>query len=159
MTQPDLNDAEPLMAVTDVSVHYQVRNEAGERVSLRAVDGVSFEVRRGQTVGLVGESRCGKSTLGRALVQVENLASGSIYLGGVKVSGLPEREMLQHRRRLQMIFQNPQASLNPRWKIGRSVQEPLRVHETKSVDEQRASVLSLLDRVGLSGEIVEGSDT
>jgi oligopeptide/dipeptide ABC transporter ATP-binding protein len=143
------------MTVNDIKVHYEVRNEAGERVPLKAVDGVTFEVHRGQTVGIVGESGCGKSTLGRALVHIEELAGGSIQLGGVQISDLSEREMLQYRRQLQMIFQNPQASLNPRWKIGRSVQEPLRVHDNKSPEEQRASVLEQLDRVGLPYDIVD----
>lgn len=146
-------DARPLLAVEDVSVEYMVRSDTGRRVPLRAVDGVSLTVERGKTIGVVGESGCGKSTLGRALVQVERLASGSVSLDGVVLTELSEREMLPHRRRLQMIFQNPQASLNPRWTIRRSVEEPLRVHGIAGGDERRELVLELLGKVGLSESV------
>ena len=106
-------------------------------------------MRRGQTVGIVGESGCGKSTLGRAIVRIERLSSGSIELDGTVISDLAEKDLTPLRRRMQMVFQDCQSSLNPRWSVGRSVVEPLRVHRLIESSARAVSVAELLDRVGL----------
>ena len=155
MIASQTESTDPLLRVENARVQYQVRDDSGRRVPLTAVDDVSFEVAAGETVGLVGESGCGKSTLGRAIVRVQELASGSIYLGGTDISHLKERELSPHRRRLQMVFQNPQASLNPRWPIHRSVAEPLRVHGTVAGADRRQVVVDLLDRVGLGSGVAD----
>ena len=138
-----------MLRVLAASVHYAVRDRSGKSASLHAVEKVSFDVRRGQTVGIVGESGCGKSTLGRAIVRIERLSSGSIELDGTVISDLAEKDLTPLRRRMQMVFQDCQSSLNPRWSVGRSVVEPLRVHRLIESSARAVSVAELLDRVGL----------
>lgn len=132
--------------------------ERKPRSLLKAVDGVSFDIRQGETLGLVGESGCGKSTVARLLVGLYRLTSGSITIEGLPVEILSEPAGRDLRRRVQMIFQDPYASLNPRWRVGRIVAEPLEVHGivhedgTTSHDASRigARVDQLLVQVGLS---------
>jgi len=117
---------------------------------VRAVDDVTFSVGRGETLGLVGESGCGKSTVGRALLRLYQPTSGRIVFDGTDITKLGEGDLRPLRRRMQMIFQDPFASLNPRHSIGRLVGEPLRVHGLASSGrEARTRVRELLDRVGL----------
>lgn len=119
------------------------------RTMLRAVDGVSFTINRGETLALVGESGCGKSTVARLLVGLYPLTRGDIRIDGQPISDLkgPSGEAL--RRRLQMIFQDPYASLNPRWRVGRIIAEPLQAHTQMSEPEQQQRVDELLLQVGL----------
>jgi len=119
---------------------------------LQAVDRVSFDVRRAETVGLVGESGCGKSTLGRTIMRLIDPDSGSIHLAGEDISSLSRRRLRPYRRRMQMIFQDPFASLNPRVTVGRLLQEPLDVHEVGTRAERRERVAWLMQRVGLRPE-------
>ncbi|MEI2417458.1 dipeptide ABC transporter ATP-binding protein [Orrella sp. JC864] len=119
------------------------------RVMLRAVDGVSFTIRKGETLALVGESGCGKSTMARLLVGLYGLTRGAIRFDGqplAQMSGPAGRAL---RRRLQMIFQDPYASLNPRWRVGRIIAEPLRAHTDMTPAQQRERVDELLRQVGL----------
>lgn len=120
------------------------------RVQLKAVNGVSFSLRKGETLALVGESGCGKSTVARLLVGLYTPTSGHIEFDGEPISKLHTREGKSLRQRLQMIFQDPYASLNPRWRVARIIAEPLRVHGQMSAAERDARVDELLEQVGLS---------
>ena len=139
-------DAVPLVQIRDARVSFSLRG--GRR--LRAVDGVSLEISRGQTLGLVGESGCGKTTLARAMVRLEFLESGSIHFDGVDVHRATGATLTRLRRAMQMVFQDPTGSLNPRLTVGASVREPLDVHRVGSRRERRERVDAMLSRVGLS---------
>lgn len=119
---------------------------------LRAVDRVSLDVERGQTLALVGESGCGKSTLARAIMGLASVKSGSIKLEGEELTGLSQRELRKYRPAIQMVFQNPYGSLNPRLSVGRIIEEPMMVQSIGTQAERRKRVLDLLDRVGLTSE-------
>jgi len=116
---------------------------------VRAVDDVSFQLRKGETLGLVGESGCGKSTVGRCLLRLIEPTSGEIVFEGQYIVGLPHAQMQKLRREMQIIFQDPYASLNPRMSIRAIVAEPLKIHGIDNCSEQRARVADLLQKVGL----------
>lgn len=134
----------------DVSPPWLERKLAGKpRVMLRAVDGVSFEIKRGETLALVGESGCGKSTVARMLVGLYGLTRGDIRFDGQPLSRMSEPGGRELRKRLQMIFQDPYASLNPRWRVGRIIAEPMLTHTKMTLAERTARVGDLLRQVGL----------
>jgi peptide/nickel transport system ATP-binding protein len=134
----------------DVSPPWLERKLAGKpRVMLRAVDGVSFDIARGETLALVGESGCGKSTVARMLVGLYGLTRGDIRFDGQPLSRMSEPGGRALRKRLQMIFQDPYASLNPRWRVGRIIAEPMLTHTAMTPDERSARVGELLKQVGL----------
>jgi peptide/nickel transport system ATP-binding protein len=144
-----------LLEVTDLVKHFPVKRGLlfdREVDRVRAVDGVSFSVDRGETLGLVGESGSGKSTLSRAVLQLLRPTSGSVRFDGREIAGLSRRQMRPLRPDMQMVFQDPYASLNPRKRIGQIVGEPLRVQDRASGAELRRQVQELLERVGLSPE-------
>lgn len=145
----------PLLSVTDLKKYYPVPPEHlfGAPRSVKAVDGVSFELERGETLGLVGESGCGKSTLGRALVRLEDPTSGSILLNGTDLCALRGEKLRRMRGKFQMIFQDPYGSLNPRMTIFSALEEPLRLHTAQSAGERAESVARLLELVGLNPEL------
>jgi peptide/nickel transport system ATP-binding protein len=148
-------ESEPLIEITDVVKHFPVKRGLlfdREVDRVRAVDGVSFSVRQGETLGLVGESGSGKSTLSRTILQLLAPTSGSIRFEGREIAGLSRRQMRPLRRQIQIVFQDPYASLNPRRRIGQIVGEPLRLQGESSGAELRREVQGLLDRVGLSAE-------
>ncbi|HET9912956.1 MAG TPA: dipeptide ABC transporter ATP-binding protein [Anaerolineales bacterium] len=118
--------------------------------AVHAVDGISFDVRRGETLGLVGESGCGKSTTGRTILQLFRPTSGSVHFDGVDLVNLKGEDLRKMRRKVQMIFQDPYASLNPRMTIGEIVGEPLVVHKVATQKEINERVANLLDLVGLN---------
>jgi oligopeptide transport system ATP-binding protein len=123
--------------------------------SIRAVDGISFEIERGETLGLVGESGCGKTTVGRTILGLYPATSGSIMINGADVRSASHREMQAFRKRNQIIFQDPYASLNPRWTVNAIVSEPLRVHHmVQNENECTERVKELLNLVGLNGQVV-----
>lgn len=117
---------------------------------LKAVDGVSFEVRKGETFALVGESGCGKSTLARLLAGLYPLTQGHIFYEGINMAEMSSAQKKQLQQRMQMIFQDPYASLNPRWRVGRIVAEPLATHTSLSLRAQQDKAAELLEQVGLS---------
>src|SRR5258708_2796222 len=119
---------------------------------VRAVDDVSFEIRRGETLGLVGESGCGKSTVGRALLRLYRPTAGRIVFDGQDITALGERELRPLRRRMQIVFQDPFASLNPRHSIGRVIGEPLRVHGLAPGSRTTPRVRHLLESCGLPAD-------
>jgi oligopeptide transport system ATP-binding protein len=150
--------ADPLLEVTDLVKHFPVKRGLlvdREIDQVRAVDGVSFSVAQGETLGLVGESGSGKSTLARTVLQLLPPTSGSVRFEGREIAGLSRRQMRPLRPEMQMIFQDPYASLNPRKRIGQIVGEPLRLQGRASGAELRAQVQELLERVGLSPEHYE----
>lgn len=119
------------------------------RQFLKAVDGVSFEVRKGETFALVGESGCGKSTLARLLAGLYPLTKGRIFYEGIDSTAMTSTQKKQLQQRIQMIFQDPYASLNPRWRVGRIVAEPLATHTRLGAREQQEKATELLEQVGL----------
>ena len=123
----------PLLLVKDLKVHFDTNSgwfSSGN--AIRAVDGVSFTLRAGETLGLVGESGCGKSTTARAILNLVPPTAGSIEIAGTRTSGLSAKAMRPHRRNVQMIFQDPFASLNPRMTIGRIIAEPMEIFRLHS---------------------------
>ncbi|MGI8575775.1 MAG: ABC transporter ATP-binding protein [Egibacteraceae bacterium] len=145
---------EVLLDVSDLRVWFPQRGKGVLRRvvgHVKAVDGVSFQIRRGETLGLVGESGCGKSTTGLALLRLVEPTGGSVVFDGMEVTELGKRDVRALRRRIAMIFQDPMASLNPRRSIGDSVAEPLEIHGLHEGDEaRRKRVSELLELVGLS---------
>lgn len=136
---------EVLLQVTDLVVEFP----AGRGRTVKAVSGISFDVAAGETLGLVGESGCGKSTTGRAILQLPKPSGGSVVLSGEDLTGLDAEAMRQRRTEIQMIFQDPISSLNPRRTIGEVVAEPLNVWGPKNKDEQWNIVARILDQVGV----------
>jgi len=144
--------AEVLLRASDVTKHYPLRADglSRHRKVLRAVDGVSLEVRGGETLGIVGESGCGKSTLGRCLVRLTELTGGQVEFDGRDISTLSTRRLRPVRPGMQLVFQDPQASLNPRRRAGDIVAEPLLVHRYGDGAAVRRRVAELFDVVGLA---------
>jgi oligopeptide transport system ATP-binding protein len=145
----------PLLEVTDLVKHFPIKSGLlfdREVDQVRAVDGISFSVNKGETLGLVGESGSGKSTACRAVLQLLKPTSGSVKFDGREIAGLGRRELRPLRRELQMIFQDPYASLNPRKRVGQIVGDQLKIQKVASGKELRTRVEALLERVGLSPE-------
>ncbi|HEY0581453.1 MAG TPA: oligopeptide/dipeptide ABC transporter ATP-binding protein [Chloroflexota bacterium] len=147
----------PTLEVRNLQKHFPARgNWFGRRASvMRAVDGVSFAIRRGQTLGLVGESGCGKTTTGRMLVRLEDPTDGELLLDGQDFARARGGELRGYRRRVQMVFQDAMASLDPRMTVGESIAEPLLVQGGELARGRRARVGHLLHQVGLGSSIAE----
>jgi oligopeptide transport system ATP-binding protein len=149
-----MSAAEPLVRVENLTKHFPIkRGIIVQRVigHVRAVDGISFEIARGETLGLVGESGCGKTTAGRTMLALYPRTAGRVVISGRDAHTVKGDELLALRRDAQMIFQDPFASLNPRWTVSAIVGEPLRVHNLLGSDKARAErVKELLELVGLS---------
>jgi len=146
---------DPLLEVTDLVKHFPIKSGVvidHEVARVRAVDGVSLTLHEGETLGLVGESGCGKSTLCRAILQLTQPTSGSVRFLGEELVGRSRRDLRPLRRQMQMIFQDPFASLNPRKRVGQIVGDPLELHGLARGAELKRRVQELLDRVGLNPE-------
>ncbi|MCZ2128431.1 MAG: dipeptide ABC transporter ATP-binding protein [Anaerolineales bacterium] len=146
------NNAEILLKVENLKMHFPIYRGIFQRQvgAVHAVDGVDFEVYRGETLGLVGESGCGKSTTGRAILQLYKPTEGQVHFEGVDLVKLRGEEMRKMRRKMQMVFQDPYASLNPRMTVEQIVSEPLVVHNVLSGKELQERVKELLELVGLN---------
>jgi oligopeptide transport system ATP-binding protein len=145
----------PLLEVSDLVKHFPIKSGVlfdRQVGAVQAVDGVSFSVAPGETLGLVGESGCGKSTLARTILQLLTPTSGSVRFDGREIAGMGARELRPLRREMQMIFQDPYASLNPRQRVGQIVGRPLKLHGLADGKELRRQTEELLDRVGLAPE-------
>jgi len=151
----------PLLQVRGVSRHFDLRNglerlyKPAARSLVRAVDNVSFDVWRAETFGIIGESGCGKSTLGRTVLRLQDPDAGSIVFDGTDITRLGRRALLPFRRRMQIVFQDPYASLNPRRTVEDIVGQPLGVHGVGRAAGRRAAVTAMLERVGLPGESLQ----
>jgi len=141
-----------LLEIDALRVHFPIRRGlfGRPRGAIRAVDGVSLDVAAGETLGLVGESGCGKSTLGNAILRIVRPSSGAIRLAGIDMAALDAAALRDARRRVQMVFQDPYASLDPRMRVGDSIGEPLAVHGLAQGAELARRIGELLERVGLS---------
>jgi peptide/nickel transport system ATP-binding protein len=156
MSDP-IRAAHPLLELDDVRVHFGLRGSFLQRMagrdvgSVKAVDGVTLSVRRGEVLGIVGESGSGKTTLGRAALRTVPLTSGAVRFDGVDLTDLRESQLRPYRRRMQMVFQDPNASLNPAMTIAQAVGHPLQIHHlAKDGVERRDKVAAALERVGLA---------
>ena len=143
--------SDTLLRVEDLKIYYPVAGSGfGKKEFVKAVDGVTFEVKKGEVFGIVGESGCGKSTLGRGICKLENLTSGHVYLDGEDITEYNDRKMRPIRKKVQMVFQDPYASLNPRMSVFDIIAEPLQVHHLyQDKADLEKKVLDLLHRVGL----------
>lgn len=149
------NEKEALVKVKDLTVKFPLRkNIFGKSLKdFIAVNQVSFEIKQGETLGLVGESGCGKTTLGRTLLRLIQPTSGQIYFAGKEMAHIPSAELRKMRKEIQIIFQDPYGSLNPRLTIGAAIQEPMAVHGIEKNEKQRKEkVIALLERVGLKAD-------
>ncbi|MBC7739785.1 MAG: ATP-binding cassette domain-containing protein [Candidatus Saccharibacteria bacterium] len=142
--------AEPLLQVTDLKVHFGVgKSLFNPSFAVKALDGVSFSVGRGEIVGLVGESGSGKTTLGRAVLRLVEPTDGQVHFDGQNVRAMPPRALRSLRSQMQIIFQDPYASLNPRMSVGQTLSEALYLHSIGTSRDRERRVGDLLDRVGL----------
>jgi len=142
---------EVVLSVKDLKKHFPVKLGAfGERSGVvHAIDGVSMDIYRGETLGLVGESGCGKSTTGFTIVQLHQATKGQVVFDGINLTELNEKELRPIRQRIQIIFQDPYSTLNPRMTIGESISEPIRAHKLMNNSEIKARIAELLKDVGL----------
>ncbi len=145
----------PLLQVKNLNVHFPVKKGLFGKVNeyIKAVDGVSLEVYPGETLGLVGESGCGKTTLGRSILRLIEPEAEAIWFEGENILEFDKERLRKHRKKMQIIFQDPYSSLNPRFTIGRAIMEPMQVHQLHANDKQRLEkVIDLLERVGLKAD-------
>ncbi|MBT3321891.1 MAG: dipeptide ABC transporter ATP-binding protein [Anaerolineae bacterium] len=148
-----MSDKKPLLRLENLTKHFPitkgviVQKQVG---AVQAVDNISFEIYRGETLGLVGESGCGKSTTGRAILQLHEPTSGKVFYDGVDLTEASNAEMREMRRNIQIIFQDPYASLNPRMTVGSIIAEPLEIHNIGTAAERQERVKELLELVSLN---------
>jgi len=145
-------EKEVLIKVNNMKKHFPIRRGVLRRQvgAIQAVDGVTFDIYKGETLGLVGESGCGKSTAGRTILQLLDATEGEVYFNGEELTAIKKGEMRKKRRHMQMIFQDPYASLNPRMQVGNIIGEPLNIHNIGKSNERSDRVQELLSVVGLN---------
>jgi peptide/nickel transport system ATP-binding protein len=154
-TLKNIYNEEPILVVKNLKKYFISEKKwfSNQQSTVKAVDGVSFEIYEGETVGLVGESGCGKTTLGRTILGLEEVSDGEILYKGKDISQLSKKEIKELRKEIQIIFQDPFSSLNPRIPVGKAILEPMRVHKILNSDTERKEyVFNLLDKVGLEKE-------
>ena len=146
-----MNNGQPILETDHLQMHFPVKGGIFRRAvaSCKAVDGVSLSIAPGETLGLVGESGCGKSTLGKTIARLYEPTGGSVKFEGTELAGLPRSELRPFRREIQMIFQDPYESLNPRHTVGAIIEEPFVIHQMGTREERRQWVADLLEKVGL----------
>jgi oligopeptide transport system ATP-binding protein len=149
--EPSAAPSNDLIEVEDLKVYFPIRSGMFQQAvgSVKAVDGVSFTIRRGETLGLVGESGCGKSTTGRALIRLREPTDGKVTFDGIDLMSLKPDALRKMRRRMQIIFQDPYGSLDPRMTVGSTIAEPIETHDLASGDAKRERIADLLRLVGL----------
>lgn len=148
-----MNASEAFIQIRDVKKYFPM-NEGLKRINLKAVDGVSLDIRKGETLGLVGESGCGKSTLGRVVLRLIEKTSGDVIYDGQDIYKLKSKELVDFRRKMQIVFQDPYACLNPRLRIEDIISEPLRFHERLPKNVRQERVAKVMDEVGLSKDMI-----
>ena len=151
------HDPANLVEVDDVKVHFPIRAGIFQttKATVKAVDGVTFDVRRGETLGLVGESGCGKSTIGRAMIRLRDATSGTVRFDGLDLGTMSSGDLRRTRRRMQIIFQDPYGSLDPRMTVGSIIAEPIETHHLAEGDAKRDRIADLLQLVGLDPQYVK----
>jgi oligopeptide transport system ATP-binding protein len=151
------HDSKNIVEVDDLKVYFPIRAGLFKTVkgSVKAVDDVTFEVRRGETLGLVGESGCGKSTIGRAMIRLREATGGTVRFDGIDLNSLNSGDLRRMRRRMQIIFQDPYGSLDPRMTVGSIVSEPIETHKLAEGEAKRERVADLLKLVGLDPNYVK----
>ncbi|MFD1205579.1 ABC transporter ATP-binding protein [Sporosarcina contaminans] len=151
------NEKEVFLKVDNLSKHFPMKKGvlSKQKAAVKAVDGVRFEIYKGETLGVVGESGCGKSTMARLLIKLYEATEGSIEMEGKRIESLNKQELKKFRRDIQMVFQDPYASLNPKWTIKRTLLEPLKVHGIGSRNERIRRVKEILNAVGLNESYAE----
>ena len=152
-----MNENETLLSVKDLVMHFPIKRGVFQHTVgyVHAVDGVSFDIRKGETLGLVGESGCGKSTTGRTILQLYKPTAGKVFFEDKELTNMKGEDLRHMRRKMQMIFQDPYASLNPRMTVEEIVGEPLIVHNLAKGREVREKVKDLLGLVGLNPAYVD----
>lgn len=147
----------PILQLAKLTKHFPVRGGvfSTTRAYVQAVQEVSLSIEKGETLGLVGESGCGKSTLGRTILRLEEPTSGSIQFRGKNLTAANRHDLFKHRRNMQMIFQDPYSSLNPRMTIGDIIREPFIIHKIGTRSERDSRTIDLIERVGLEKEMLE----
>ncbi|CAM4297125.1 peptide ABC transporter substrate-binding protein [Bacillus manliponensis] len=143
-----------LIEVRNIKKYFPIKKGLFGRKTeqLKAIDDLSFTIRKGETFGLVGESGCGKSTTGRSIIRLHNVTSGSIIFDGEDITKLKGKDLMEYRKRMQIIFQDPYASLNPTMNVFEIISEPMNIHGSYSVEERKGIILDLLKKVGLKEE-------
>lgn len=142
--------SEPVIRVEHLKKFFPVKGKLFEKKQyVKAVNDISFSIRRGETLGIVGESGCGKSSLGRTVLKVHQPDSGHIYFNGIDITKLNEKQMHPYRQKMQMIFQDPYASLNPRFTVGETIAEPMEIYQMYDPKERMERVQQLMETVGL----------
>ena len=155
MNEPDIRpveDPQVLLEIKNLKKYFHVSKGFGRSGKLKAVDDVSFSIFKGETLGLVGESGCGKTTIGRTIARLYKPTGGQILINGTDIAHMHQRELRPYRRKMQVIFQDPYASLNPRMTVGDIVAEPLDIHKIAIGLERQKKIYSLLESVGLTKE-------